>query len=145
MSLFAGLFAKMIGKAAKADGSVIGKLGEAIDNIIVTKNELEEKRLDHEAKRMSEQVDINKIEAAHGSIFVAGWRPAIGWIGAIAILYNFILRPLLEWAVAVWNPDVIPPPDLDTGPLYTIITAMLGIGVLRTWEKHKKVDTKKIK
>lgn len=79
------------------------------------------------------QTEINKVEAASPSVFVAGWRPAIGWIGGFGLAYQFVLRPLLTWAGAILGWPA--PPELDMGDLITIVGGMLGLGSLRTIEK----------
>jgi hypothetical protein len=81
------------------------------------------------------QIEVNKTEATHANLFVAGWRPAIGWVGAISLAYSFIARPLLE---QVGGFDM---PNLDLGELITIVGAMLGIGAMRTTEKLNGVAT----
>ncbi len=78
------------------------------------------------------QSEINKMEAQHRSIFVAGWRPFIGWICGIALAYNFIIRDLIAWV----SPDVMPP-AIQMDQLITILLGMLGLGGLRTFEKIK--------
>lgn len=78
------------------------------------------------------QSEINKMEAQHRSIFVAGWRPFIGWICGVALLYNFIIRDLIAWV----SPDVMPP-AIQMDQLITILLGMLGLGGLRTFEKIK--------
>ncbi len=94
------------------------------------------------------QLDINKIEAAHPSIFVSGWRPFIGWVGGAALAYQFILYPMLIWVWAILKvkgvvpADLEPPPMLETGALFSIVTAMLGIGAMRSHDKRHGVDTK---
>lgn len=85
------------------------------------------------------QIDVNKVEAASTSFFVAGWRPAVGWTCVIGLVYSFLLQPLLEWA----SPGLgltTPPPKLDMGTLITLLGGMLGIGGLRTMEKLKGVS-----
>jgi hypothetical protein len=82
------------------------------------------------------QLDINKTEAQHGSIFVAGWRPSVGWVCSIALAWNFILQPLIAWAAFVAGVDLQDAPKLDTGELTTILLGMLGLGGLRTYEKR---------
>lgn len=96
------------------------------------------KQLDTEASALLGQIDINKTEAQHASIFVAGWRPAIGWICAGALAYQYIARPFLVWGMSVFSPATPPPPMLDS-MLWELIMGMLGIGGLRTWEKIKGV------
>jgi hypothetical protein len=78
------------------------------------------------------QNEVNKIEAQHRSIFVAGWRPFIGWVCGVALLYNFILRDIIAWL----SPDIMPP-ALQMDHLITILLGMLGLGGLRTYEKLK--------
>jgi len=81
------------------------------------------------------QLEINKVEAASSSAFVAGWRPSIGWVGSAALAFNYIGQPLLTWACAVWFPNITPPPSLDTGELFALVTALLGLSGTRTYEK----------
>jgi len=84
------------------------------------------------------QLEINKTEAQHKSIFVAGWRPFIGWVCGIALAYNFILQPLLLYAAWVVPEGAVlaDAPQLDTGELMTVLLGMLGLGGLRTYEKR---------
>jgi hypothetical protein len=79
------------------------------------------------------QTKINEIEAQHRTIFVAGWRPFIGWICGIALMYNFVIRDLFIWVV---KPEDIPP-ALQMEHLMTVLLGMLGLGGLRTFEKIK--------
>ena len=90
-------------------------------------------------EQMLGQIEVNKQEAQHASVFVAGWRPAIGWISAAGIGYTFVLAPFIEFiarAVFSYN-GVMPMPD--TGQLMALVTAMLGVAGLRSYDK--KVGT----
>lgn len=78
---------------------------------------------------------VNAIEARHRSVFVAGWRPFIGWVCGLALAYQFLLHPLLAWVVTVAMDVPQYPPVIDTGALYTVLLGMLGMGGLRTVEK----------
>lgn len=78
------------------------------------------------------QTKINEVEAQHRSMFVAGWRPFIGWICGIAFGYHFIAFPIIRTIY----PDV-QFPELDSEPLFTVLMGMLGLGGLRTFEKLK--------
>jgi len=78
------------------------------------------------------QTKINEIEAQHRTLFVAGWRPFIGWVCGLAFAYHFILFPIIRTIY----PDV-QFPKLDTEPLFTVLLGMLGLGGLRTFEKLK--------
>lgn len=82
------------------------------------------------------QLEINKQEAAHPSIFVSGWRPGIGWICGISLGWNYILQPIVSWIAFASGIDIGNAPQLDTGELTTILLGMLGLGGLRTYEKR---------
>jgi hypothetical protein len=79
------------------------------------------------------QTKINEIEAGHRTVFVAGWRPFIGWVCGIALAYNFIIRDLFIWIIK----PVDIPPALQMEHLMTVLLGMLGLGGLRTFEKIK--------
>lgn len=82
------------------------------------------------------QIEINKVEATHASIFVAGWRPFIGWTGGFGLAYSFVLAPFIEF-VARANGYIQEMPMPDTGHLLTLVTAMLGVGAMRSYDKTK--------
>jgi len=79
------------------------------------------------------QTRINEIEAQHRTVFVAGWRPFIGWVCGVALAYNFVIRDLFIWAI---KPETVPP-ALQMEHLMTVLLGMLGLGGLRTYEKLK--------
>lgn len=103
-------------------GNLAWEIREAIKGKELDPNEL-----------ISLQTKINEIEAGHRSIFVAGWRPFVGWICGIALAYNFIVRDLFIW---ILKPIDIPP-ALQMEHLMTVLMGMLGLGGLRTFEKLK--------
>ena len=83
------------------------------------------------------QSDINKVEAASTSVFVAGWRPAIGWVCAAAFSFEFLIRPLIQWGCALaGHPVVLSRVD---STLTQLTYALLGMGAMRTVEKFKGV------
>ncbi len=88
-----------------------------------------------------DQREINKVEAAHQSIFVAGWRPFIGWVCGLALAFEYLIRPFWIWVSANWFPGAVTPPGLD-GMLWELMFGMLGIGGLRTFEKVKGAGRK---
>lgn len=119
---------------------VVGGI-EAIGNIIDDLWTTDEEKLDKELIRQrinlkaSEiQTRINEMEATHRSAFVAGWRPFIGWVGGISLAYSFLLHPFICWLSVFWFPDITPP-NLVLDHLFELVTAMLGLGGLRTFEK----------
>lgn len=80
------------------------------------------------------QAEINKIEAAHRSIFVAGWRPFIGWVCGFGFVWAFILHPIFQWYVSLHG-LAITPPEIATDNMTELVFALLGLGALRTYEK----------
>ena len=70
------------------------------------------------------------------SLFVSGWKPCIGWICAFAILYQFILVPIISWFLLLFGVHILPVPELDN-TLWQLVFAMLGLGGLHTYEKAK--------
>tara|TARA_R110002167_G_C12707254_1_gene655235 strand:+ start:48727 stop:49149 length:423 start_codon:yes stop_codon:yes gene_type:complete len=82
------------------------------------------------------QIELNKIEAGHRSIFVAGWRPFIGWVCGFALLWHFILFDFLTWVTVNFFPHVTVLPELSgTETLVTVLLSLLGLGAMRTAEK----------
>ena len=82
------------------------------------------------------QIELNKIEAGHRSIFVAGWRPFIGWVCGFALVWHFILFDLLNWVTVNFFPHVTELPELSgTETLVTVLLSLLGLGAMRTAEK----------
>ncbi len=80
------------------------------------------------------QNKVNEEEAKSDSLFIAGWRPAIGWVCSLGVTYHFILHPILAW-YALNTAGVEAPPDLDWNELFVLVTGLLGMGTLRTVEK----------
>ncbi len=88
------------------------------------------------------QIAVNRQEAAHKSLFVAGWRPFIGWVCGVAIAWAFLGQHVAEWAVAIWAPGT-PVPTVDSDRLMELVLAMLGMAGLRTYEKRAGVAREK--
>jgi len=122
--------------------SLVGPVTGLLDKFIEDKDQ--KNALAHEIVTMSEkhshealkgQLEINKMEAAHKSLFVAGWRPAIGWICALGLLYNTIIANIISIWVAV--------PEVDTTLLVPVMMGMLGLGAMRSYEKVNSVAREK--
>ena len=94
--------------------------------------------MDGELKQVIAQLEINAREATHPSVFVAGWRPFFGWAGGIGFVYSTMFQPLLTWYATIKGFPV--PPTLNIDLLWVVVTGMLGIGGLRTFEKSKGVS-----
>ena len=107
-------------------------------------------QLNAQVQLLTGQMAINSKEAEHKSIFVAGWRPFVGWVGGFALAYQFVLYPLMLWAWAIVDPTnaagfpIKPPPVLDAEELYTVLLGMLGIGAMRSFDKAKGTATQNI-
>jgi hypothetical protein len=122
-----GLLAKLLG----LNGSGQSSLGEFAKDL---REAIKGKEIDPDKmmELVKVQSEINKMEAQHRSVFVAGWRPFIGWICGLALAYNFIIRDVIAWI----SPDIMPP-AIQMDQLITILLGMLGLGGLRTFEKVK--------
>ena len=130
-------------------GSLVGPVTGLLDKFIEDKDV--KNKLAHEVATMSEkhaqelakgQMEINKTEAAHKSLFVAGWRPAIGWICGLGMASNFILIPMANFILALTGSAVVVP-LLDTGEMMPVLMGMLGLGAMRTYEKKQGVQRDK--
>jgi holin (3TMs family) len=120
-------------------GSIIGALGSLIDELFTSDEErmaAKHKLVEMEQQGRLAQIEVNKIEAASSSIFVAGWRPFIGWVCGCGVGWAFLGAPIAEWAVAIWSPGTTMP-MLHTDGLLELVLALLGLGALRTFEKVK--------
>ncbi len=129
-------------EAHKMFDKLIGPITGIVDKMVPDKD-LREK-LNHELSMSIHnanlaQIDVNKTEAAHKSIFVAGWRPFVGWVTGVALSYHFILAPLVQFGFALAGIEQ-ELPEFDFSQLSTILMGMLGLGGLRTFEKMKSVS-----
>lgn len=97
------------------------------------------KELDASIAISAQQADVNKVEAGSTSIFVSGWRPAVGWVCAAGFAYSFVLSPFLGWIGVLMHWPAAP--SIDVGPLSTMLTGMLGFGAMRTYEKIKGINS----
>jgi hypothetical protein len=131
--------------------SIIDSVGKVAGDLITT--DKEKMQLEIENRKLDQAIDIaqinvNKEEAKSSSLFVSGWRPAVGWIGAAALAYQFLLYPILGWAwkwLQAMNyvpAEMSPPPLLDAEQLWVMLSGILGIAGMRTFEKQKGVASK---
>ena len=122
-------------------GGALATISKVVDELHTS----EEEKLDNkilmqrlQQKLAEKQLDVNAKEASHRSVFVAGWRPAIGWCGALALFFAFILSPCIDWYAKFSGMDIVPP-AIETGPLLAIVTSMLGVAGMRSFEKAKGI------
>ena len=97
------------------------------------------KELDAQLQINLAQAEINKVEAASQNGFQAGWRPLAGYMCVAGLGYEFLLRPLLPWALTVSGVEAPPLPSLD-GVLFELMFGMLGLGTLRTADRWKRIN-----
>ena len=129
---------------------ILGGQGGALKTISKVVDDLhtsDEERLDKKIlmqrikqKLAEKQINVNAKEAGHRSIFVSGWRPFIGWCGGFALAFEFILSPGIEWYSKFAGLNLTAP-EIQTGPLLAIVTSMLGVASLRSFEKAKGLTT----
>jgi hypothetical protein len=117
----------------------IKAIGNALDSVTTS----DEERLQAQAvlQKLAQhpaelQVELNKIEAQHKSIWVSGWRPYIGWSCGTGLLFAFLINPIIQWLTGH------PGPVLPMETIHDLVLAMLGLGGLRTFEKYKGVASK---
>lgn len=92
-----------------------------------------------ELQAMQAQTNINQEEAKSSSVFVAGWRPFIGWVCGVAFAYHFVLQPLLAFVIANLGTGQVDLPNFDMDALFTVLLGMLGLGGMRSFEKFKGI------
>lgn len=124
--------------------NLIGPVTGLLDKFVEDKDQ--KAALAHELATMADkhaqalalaQVEVNKAEAASGSFFKGGWRPFVGWVCGVAFAYHFIIQPLVIFILTTIGMDIPDLPEFDMGTLLPVLGGMLGIGGLRTYEKHK--------
>ena len=127
-------------------GKLIGPVTGLLDKFIEDKDQ--KAQLAHELATMADrhaqdlalaQIEVNKAEAASGSVFKGGWRPFIGWVCGGAFAYHFVLQPVIVFAVLTAGVDLPPLPEFDMASLMTVMMGMLGLGGLRTYEKKQGI------
>ena len=119
-------------------GDAVAAPVTAVGNVLDQLFTSDEERLDKKIvlERLAQQpglaqVELNKVEASHRSMFVAGWRPFIGWVCGVGLAFMFLVNPIMQWWSAKDGPDL--PEDI----ILELVLALLGLGALRTFEKMK--------
>jgi len=122
--------------------AVIGVVDNVLDKFVEDKDL--RTKLNHELKTQVQQANlaqiaVNQEQARHASIFVAGARPAIMWICAFGLGWQFVFQPICVWALAVWATDLTIP-IIPTEGLMTLTLSLLGLGGMRSFEKSKGIQ-----
>ena len=124
---------------------LIGPISSLLDKVIPDADE--RNRLAHEIATLAErqsheiakaQIEVNEREADHQSLFVSGWRPAVGWICCIGLGCNYLFIPVANFVLVISDSSVTVP-ALDLSEMMPVLLGMLGLGGLRSWEKTKGV------
>jgi hypothetical protein len=132
----------IIGQALESIFSIIDKVVPDRDLAEKLKHETTLEMMKADIELQKGQQDINKIEAASSSIFVAGWRPFIGWMSGVALFWHFMGYDIAQWVVALSGSKVVVPQLGSVDYLFEIVLAMLGIAGMRTFEKVKGVNNR---
>jgi len=135
----------MLGKLL--GGGSIKAIGDIVDDLYTSDEERNDAKIKLEeiqAKLKAKQMDINFADASSKTGGLSGfmqraWRPLIGMSCAIAILWEFVIKQFLVFVLAVFSIETMPLPSLDLGVLMPLVTAMLGFGGLRSFEKMKGI------
>jgi len=123
-------------------GEIIGAVGKIADDLTTSDKERMAAELDAykaESERMDGQVEINKIEAASGSLFVSGGRPFVVWVCAFALAYAAVIEPIARFVATVGFAYSGPFPVIDTDLTMQVLLGLLGLGAYRSVEKIKGV------
>lgn len=125
--------------------ALLPALGTLVDRLIPDRAAAEKAKAEMEMQLVNAaneaamaQVEVNKIEASHSSVFVAGWRPSIGWVCAAGLAWAFVVAPVASWALIMLGIRA-ELPAIQFDHLFELVLAMLGIGGLRTFEKLRGV------
>ena len=125
---------------------LIGPVTSLLDKFVEDKDQ--KAKLAHEVATMAQrhaqelakaQLEVNKAEAQHKSLFVSGWRPAVGWCCVFGMLGNYMVIPFTNFVLALLKIDVVVP-LIDTATMMPVLMGMLGLGAMRTYEKRTGVS-----
>ncbi len=134
------MIAALIPKLLPVIGDVVGRfLPEDKEAAAKAKRDIEAELTKHLAQIDLAQLDINKAEGQHRSMFVAGWRPFIGWTCGVALAYTYVLQPILVFILAQ-SGYLVQLPVMDLSVMMPVLLGMLGLGGLRSFEKFKGVS-----
>lgn len=125
---------RLLGGGTKGIGELAKDIREAIKGKELDPN----KKLEMAGKLAEVQTKINEAEATHRTVFVAGWRPFIGWVCGLGLLYAVFIEPLLRFVFTVkgWTIEF---PEIDTTVTMQVLFGMLGLVGARSYEKKNKL------
>jgi len=131
-----------LGDLLKGGGDLAVKIRQAITGQD-PEGDLKKLQAELDAAQASDaaQGAVNLEEAKSSSLFVSGWRPAVGWACTIGLVWDVLVHPMAAWACAVWAPSITVP-TIDTSVIVPMLMGLLGLGTMRTVEKIKGVASK---
>ena len=132
------MFASLIPGLVPLVGDVLDRFFPDKEKAEQAKREIESQFTSHLARIDLAQLEVNKEEAKSRNIFIAGWRPFIGWTCGLALCWTYILQPIAQFVLAQTG-HLIDLPGLDMSTMMPVLLGMRGLGGLRTWEKQKGV------
>ena len=130
------MFASLIPSLLPLVGDVLDRFFPDKEKAEQAKREIESQLTEHLVNIDLAQLEVNKAEAKSRNVFIAGWRPFIGWTCGLALCWTYILQPVAQFVLAQTG-HLIDLPGLDMSTMMPVLLGMLGLGGLRTWEKHK--------
>ena len=133
------MFASLIPGLLPLVGDVLDRFFPDKEKAEQAKREIESRFTDHLAKIDLAQLEVNKEEAKSRNVFIAGWRPFIGWTCGLALCWTYILQPMAQFVLAQTG-HLIDLPGLDMSAMMPVLLGMLGLGGLRSFEKFKGVS-----
>ena len=135
------MISALIPQIAPILGNVLDRFFPDKEKAAEAQRAIETALLENAAQINLAQVEVNKEEAQHRTVFVAGWRPFIGWVCGIALAWHFVGVPVTIFFIAWAGAEVPELPAFDMNSLMTVLMGMLGLGGLRTFEKMKGLTT----
>ena len=126
--------------------NLIGPVTGILDKVIEDKDQ--KAALAHELATMADklsheqqlaQIEVNKAEALSRNVFIAGWRPFVGWTCGLALFYTYLVQPITTFILAQTD-TLVHLPNVDLSAMMPVLLGMLGLGGLRSWEKYKGVS-----
>ena len=133
------MFASLIPGLLPLVGDVLDRFFPDKEKAEQAKREIESQFTDHLARIDLAQLEVNKEEAKSRNVFIAGWRPFIGWTCGLALCWTYILQPIAQFVLAQTG-HLIDLPGLDMSTMMPVLLGMLGLGGLRSFEKFKGVS-----
>ena len=123
-------------------GTIIESVGKVADDLHTSEKEKLELQL--KARELDQaidiaQIEVNKTEAQHFSVFVAGWRPGAAWVCVAGLAWHYILQPVVVFFAVMYGYQMPPLPVFDMDALMTLLFGLLGLGGYRAIEKIKGV------